>query len=130
MSIPVAPPANALGPIAMVHQIVGVTQISASTFVKVFATVLLGGTVGTSYTETISASGGTSPYTFSVFSGALPTGLSLNSSTGVISGTPSAAGTFSFTIKAVDAGGNAAMQYLTITVTSPGTAVGSYGWVA
>jgi Putative Ig domain len=52
---------------------------------------------------TLSAVGGTRPYTYSVSSGILPTGLTLNASTGAISGTPTAAETFWFTIKATDA---------------------------
>jgi hypothetical protein len=48
------------------------------------------------------ASGGTGSYTYAVTSGALPTSLSLDSATGVVSGTPSATGTFAFTITATD----------------------------
>ena len=46
------------------------------------------GTVGTAYSYTLTAVGGKPPYTFLIASGSLPAGLSLNSSTGVISGTP------------------------------------------
>jgi len=60
-----------------------------------------GGTAGEAYTATLGASGGTGEYTWSVISGALPDGLSL-SSAGVISGTPTAAGTFAFTVKVSD----------------------------
>ncbi|HVR41660.1 MAG TPA: carboxypeptidase regulatory-like domain-containing protein [Thermoanaerobaculia bacterium] len=63
------------------------------------------GTVGTPYSQTISAAGGLSPYTFSVTPGTLPPGLSLASSTGVISGTPTNSGTFGFSIDVVDANG-------------------------
>lgn len=64
--------------------------------------VLPGGTIGVPYNQTITASGGTAPYTFSVSAGALPAGLSL-SPAGVVSGTPTAAGTTVLTIQAVDA---------------------------
>lgn len=55
--------------------------------------------------QTVSASGGTAPYTYSLASGSLPTGLSLNASTGTITGTPSGTGTSTFTISATDAAG-------------------------
>jgi uncharacterized delta-60 repeat protein len=63
---------------------------------------LSNGVVGTSYNQTISASGSPGPFTFAITSGGLPSGLSLNSSTGQISGTPSAAGTFNFEVTATD----------------------------
>ncbi len=43
--------------------------------------------------------GGTAPYTFSLASGTLPAGLTLNTSTGAITGTPSATGTFTIQVK-------------------------------
>jgi hypothetical protein len=58
--------------------------------------------VGTPYSETVVASGGNPPYGYSVSAGSLPPGLSLNTVTGEISGTPTAAGTFNFTITATD----------------------------
>ncbi|MBD9510839.1 Ig-like domain repeat protein [Ensifer sp. ENS10] len=61
---------------------------------------LAAGTVGTAYSQTLTASGGTSPYTFSV-SGTLPAGLTLSSG-GVLSGTPTVAGSYSFQIVATD----------------------------
>lgn len=66
------------------------------------AAVLKGGSKGVAYSETMSGFGGTPPYTFALTSGSLPTGTSLNTSTGVISGTPSAIATYSFTIKVTD----------------------------
>ena len=57
------------------------------------------------YSQTVIASGGTAPYTYAVTVGSLPTGLSLNSSTGAITGTSSAAGSFNFTITATDSFG-------------------------
>ena len=54
-----------------------------------------------SYSQTLTASGGVSPYTFSKTSGSLPSGMSLSSS-GVLSGTPTSSGTFTFTVQAKD----------------------------
>ena len=56
------------------------------------------GSVGVFYSQTLQASGGTTPYSWSVSSGSLPSGFSLSSG-GVMSGTPSATGTFSFIIR-------------------------------
>lgn len=64
------------------------------------------GTQGTAYNQTVSASGGTGPYTYSVSAGALPAGLSLNPSTGAIAGIPTGSGASSFTIQANDSVGN------------------------
>jgi hypothetical protein len=58
------------------------------------------GVQGEAYSQTLEASGGVGPYTWTIPVGTLPTGLSLSS--GVISGTPSVNGTFSFTIRATD----------------------------
>ena len=55
--------------------------------------------VGTFYTTAFTATGGTSPYTFSLFSGTPPSGLLL-SADGTLSGTPTAAGTFTFAVQA------------------------------
>ncbi len=58
--------------------------------------------IGSAYNQTISGAGGTAPYgTFIISAGALPAGIALSSS-GVLSGTPIAAGTFGFTISAKD----------------------------
>jgi len=78
------------------------------------------GSVGTPYSQTVSASGGTSPYVFSVSSGALPGGLLLNAATGAITGTPNTAGTFTFTITATDATGCSGSRLYTITIASVG----------
>lgn len=69
------------------------------------------GTVGTAYTPLALASyftGSFTPYTYSVFSGALPGGLSLNTSTGEITGTPTTAGSFSAVVRATDTATNTA----------------------
>jgi len=63
---------------------------------------------GSGYSQTLTADGGVLPYSWSVSSGSLPAGLSLNASTGVISGTPSATGTAQFTVRVTDSAGPAA----------------------
>jgi len=60
------------------------------------------GNEGISYSVTLSGDGGNPPYTWSVFSGALPPGLSLNSVTGEISGIPTSAGSYQFQIHMTD----------------------------
>ena len=67
-------------------------------------TALPAGTAGTAYTATLSATGGTTPYTWSVTAGSLPQGLRLNKATGVISGKPKRAGTAKFTVTVTGSG--------------------------
>jgi Putative Ig domain len=69
--------------------------------VTITTTTLTQGTVNTSFSATLAATGGSGTYTWSVSTGNLPTGLTL-SSAGVITGTPSAAGLTSFTVQAED----------------------------
>ncbi|HEY0785853.1 MAG TPA: Ig domain-containing protein, partial [Acidobacteriaceae bacterium] len=76
---------------------------------------LAGGTVGVSYTQTLSATGGLAPYTWSVSSGTLPPGLTLAASTGILSGTPTAAQTTTFTVKVTDAASSTATLALNFT---------------
>ena len=64
--------------------------------------LLPNGTVNAAYSRTLTATGGTGALTWSIQSGTLPTGVTLNPSTGVISGTSSAAGTFTFTPQVTD----------------------------
>jgi hypothetical protein len=65
--------------------------INAATPLSVTTTSLPNGQVGVAYSTTLAATGGATPYTWSLTSGTLPTGLVLNTSTGAISGTPTAA---------------------------------------
>lgn len=62
------------------------------------------GTVGDAYVETLSTNNGTSPMSWSVTSGSLPDGVNLNTETGELSGTPSRAESFTFTVAVTDAG--------------------------
>ena len=84
------------------------------------------GVVATPYTGALSATGGTSPYTWSLQFGALPTGLVLNPATGAVTGTPTAVGTYSFTLKASDSTPttpNTGFRDYTITVTAVASAI-------
>jgi len=76
------------------------------------------GILSKSYTAALSASGGTTPYTWSLASGSLPTGLTL-SSAGTISGAPTSAGSFPFTVQVTDAASHSASANLSINVANP-----------
>jgi hypothetical protein len=92
------------------------------------------GTLGTAYpATTLAASGGTGPYRWSVTAGALPGGLSLNDVTGVVSGTPAAVGSFTFTVTVTDSRNTTANRQYTIQISAPGvtvTATGISGTIA
>jgi Putative Ig domain len=102
------PAAVAAGAVATAQQPLTVTT-----------TRLPGATVSSAYSATLAATGGTGAgYTWSVTSGALPSWATLAPSTGVISGTPSSAGSSTFTVEVTDSGGNTASAALTLTASS------------
>ena len=74
------------------------------------------GEVNTAYSDTLTASGGTTPYTWSVRSGGLPAGITLDPSTGVLAGTPTVAGTFGFTVQVTDADNQSATEPTSLVV--------------
>jgi hypothetical protein len=77
------------------------------------------GTVGAPYNQTFTASGGTAPYTFAVV-GTLPAGLTLDSG-GTLSGTPTAAGVFTFIVRVTDADGGAGQRDYRLAISPPPT---------
>jgi len=93
-------------------------QFTVTVALAVLTSSLPSSTMNSSYTATLQAGGGTPPYSWSE-TGALPTGLSLDSSTGGISGTPSEAGTSNFTVTVTDSKSATATASLSITISPP-----------
>jgi uncharacterized protein (TIGR03437 family) len=85
---------------------------------SVTTTTLPKGVQGVAYNQTLAAAGGLSPYTWTVSAGNLPAGVTL-SGAGVLSGTPGAAGAFSFTARVADAASGAATQPLSLQIGAP-----------
>ncbi|MFD2720682.1 putative Ig domain-containing protein [Hymenobacter monticola] len=98
------------------------TLLVAAPIIVLNPPTLPGGMRGTAYSQALSASGGTAPYTYAITAGALPAGLTL-SSAGVLSGTPAASGSFSFTVTATDAstgdGPYFGLRSYTLTIAAP-----------
>ena len=90
--------------------------------VIITTTSLPNGVVGNAYSATLTATGGLPPYTWSISSGSLPTGLTLNSGTGVISGTPTVTGTSNFTVKVIDS------EVPQVSATAPLSIIIKAGW--
>jgi len=103
-----------------------------ATTLSISTTTLSTGQMNIPYSATLAATGGTAPYRWSILTGSLPTGLSLNSSSGQISGTPSQSGSFPIQVQVTDSSSptnQTASQALTLAVSPAvvGTAVTSCG---
>jgi FG-GAP-like repeat/Putative Ig domain len=85
----------------------------------IITTTLPNGVAGTPYNSMLSERGGTGALTWAVTSGSLPSGIMLNSTTGALSGIPTAAGIYKFTVTVTDSEGNFGTQSFTVTVTTP-----------
>lgn len=82
--------------------------------------------INTAYTYTFAATGGVPPLAYALASGTLPAGLALNTSTGVLSGTPTALGSSALSVMASDAFGNSESKACVLTVTNaPATIAGT-----
>jgi len=81
------------------------------------ATPMPNGQTGSYYSQALTGAGGVTPYTWSLVTGSLPTGLSLDT-LGDVTGTPQATGTFNFTVQLADFLGSTVTQTLAITITT------------
>ncbi|MBB6571905.1 uncharacterized protein YhjY with autotransporter beta-barrel domain [Xanthomonas arboricola] len=98
------------------------TLTIAAPVVVIAPTTLPAATRGTAYSQTLSASGGTAPYTYAVSAGSLPAGITL-ASNGTLSGTATVEGSFNFTVTATDANTFTATQAYALTVAGPNLAL-------
>ena len=98
------------------------TVNAASSSVQITTSQLPGGFRGASYSSTLGATGGTTPYTWNIASGALPSGLAL-ASNGAISGMPTSAGSFFFSAQVKDAAARSASANLSINIATSSPSV-------
>jgi len=85
----------------------------------ILTSALPAGTTASAYSVALAASGGVTPYAWTLASGSLPSGLTLDPATGTISGTPAATGEFPVTVTVTDAQGAAASRSLVIRIFEP-----------
>src|SRR5579872_6303371 len=91
---------------------------AASTGLQITTTSLASGQVQSAYQASLAASGGTTPYSWSITAGAFPSGLSLSGSSGVISGVPTQSGSFPITAQVTDAASHTASASLTLQISA------------
>jgi hypothetical protein len=106
-------------PVQVVKKSLTLTINPTPAVLSITTTSLPDGTVGQAYNQAVQATGGSGALTWSIDVGTLPQNLSLNQLTGVISGTPTAAGASSFTVRVADTGGQAVTQALSILINPP-----------
>ncbi|MBN3033716.1 MAG: putative Ig domain-containing protein [Candidatus Saganbacteria bacterium] len=121
LAIPASAPAGywtavVTNPDGQTGSLAGAFNVTATPPPAITTTSLPNGTVGSAYGQTLAASGGTAPYTWSITAGSLPAGLTLNAATGTIGGVPTTAQTANFTVQVTDAAGRTASTTLSLTI--------------
>lgn len=109
------------GTLSVAGQTVEVEQPGNCPQIDLSPSSLNPGTVGVAFSQTLTAMGGIGPYAFSATGGSLPAGLTLSPG-GVLSGTPSADGTFNFTVTATAANGCEGTRSYAVTISAGGGA--------
>ena len=92
--------------------------VVASPLITLAPAALPAATYGVAYSQAITASGGSAPYTYAVTAGAPPAGVNLSASGG-LAGTPTAKGTFNFTVTATDTSGYKGSRDYALTIATP-----------
>src|SRR5664279_2964948 len=123
-----SPPATASAPLS-------ITVNSTLTQLTVVTTSLPPGTQNQTYSAMLAATGGLTPYTWSITTGTLPDGLHLNASTGAITGTPTTVGTSNFTVQVADSATPPATASAPLSIVispggggNPGALTGNYAF--
>ena len=114
-------PAHAAGAVTVKVVTLGTSASIAYTYNPGPALLLAAppsGEANVAYSDQLTVTGGTSPFTWSVSSGSLPPGLTLNASTGLLSGTPTTTGSSTFSVNVIDANNGIATTSITLTVTA------------
>lgn len=93
--------------------------LTRGTTLVIATTSLSNGLIGAPYSQTFAGLGGQEPYTWTLASGALPSGLNLDPASGQLTGTPATVGTSAFTVQVTDSAGRNANQAFTLTRTTP-----------
>lgn len=87
--------------------------------ISIITTDLPNGIQGVAYSQTVQTTGGQAPLAFTISTGALPTGLTINATSGAITGTPSAAGNYNFTVRVQDDNATIDTQAFTVRTYAP-----------
>jgi hypothetical protein len=92
--------------------------VTPPTPLAITTTALIEANIGSSYNTSLSATGGAPPYSWMVAAGTLPSGIQMQTASGILSGTTSVSGSYSFTAKVTDSAGKTSTRALTLPVSS------------